>query len=46
MILGGLRYTYYVRAYDLAGRPSPPSNCVTIEPEIPGFDAAAKALPA
>ncbi|HYB10862.1 MAG TPA: NADH:flavin oxidoreductase [Alphaproteobacteria bacterium] len=37
-VLGGLRYTYYVRAYDASGRASAPSNCVAIEPGIPGFD--------
>ncbi len=38
IILGGLRYTYYVRAYDATGRASLPSNNVTIEPKIPAFD--------
>ena len=38
IILGGLRYTYYVRAYDATGRASLPSNSVHIEPPIPAYD--------
>jgi 2,4-dienoyl-CoA reductase-like NADH-dependent reductase (Old Yellow Enzyme family) len=37
-VLGGLRYTYYVMAYDSSGRHSPPSNSVTVEMPMP--DAA------
>jgi 2,4-dienoyl-CoA reductase-like NADH-dependent reductase (Old Yellow Enzyme family) len=37
-VLGGLRYSYYVRAYDAGGRASAPSNSVTVTPEIPAFD--------
>jgi len=39
IILGGLRYTYYVRAYDATGRASLPSNNVVIEPPIPSHDS-------
>jgi dimethylglycine catabolism A len=35
LALGGLRYTYHVRAYDSAGRHSPPSNSVTIDMPMP-----------
>jgi hypothetical protein len=37
LVLGGLRYQYYVRALDIRGRTSAPSNVVTIDmpkPEI------------
>ena len=34
-VLGGLRYTYYVRARDAAGRHSPPSEIVRIEMPAP-----------
>jgi dimethylglycine catabolism A len=34
-VLGGLRYTYYVMAYDSSGRHSPPSNSVTVEMPMP-----------
>ncbi len=34
-VLGGLRYTYFVMAYDSSGRHSPPSNSVTIEMPMP-----------
>ena len=37
LALGGLRYTYHVRAYDSSGRHSPPSNSVTIEIPVPDF---------
>jgi dimethylglycine catabolism A len=37
-VLGGLRYTYHVMAYDSSGRHSPPSNSVTVEMPMP--DAA------
>jgi 2,4-dienoyl-CoA reductase-like NADH-dependent reductase (Old Yellow Enzyme family) len=35
--LGGLRYSYYVTAYDRSGRHSPPSNVVRVAPAIPEF---------
>jgi 2,4-dienoyl-CoA reductase-like NADH-dependent reductase (Old Yellow Enzyme family) len=41
IVLGGLRYIYYVRAYDTAGRASPPSNSVTLDLAIPDFAAEA-----
>jgi dimethylglycine catabolism A len=34
-VLGGLRYTYFVMAYDSSGRHSPPSNSVTVEMPMP-----------
>ena len=34
-VLGGLRYTYYIMAYDSSGRHSPPSNSVTVEMPMP-----------
>ena len=34
-VLGGLTYTYYVRAYDATGRATPPSNSVVVAPPIP-----------
>jgi 2,4-dienoyl-CoA reductase-like NADH-dependent reductase (Old Yellow Enzyme family) len=40
-VLGGLRYTYYVRAYDASGHASAPSNSVTTEPGVPDFDESA-----
>ncbi len=42
-VLGGLRYTYYVMAYDSSGRHSPPSNSVTAEMPMP--DAAPTCTP-
>jgi len=36
-ILAGMRYRYYVRAYDLSGRAGPPSNSVVVEPPIPDY---------
>ncbi|HXP72648.1 MAG TPA: NADH:flavin oxidoreductase [Stellaceae bacterium] len=42
-VLGGLRYTYYVMAYDSSGRHSPPSNSVTVEMPMP--DAAPTRTP-
>ena len=42
-VLGGLRYTYYVTAYDSSGRHSPPSNSVTVEMPMP--DAAPTRTP-
>lgn len=35
MVLGGLRYTYYVRAHDAAGRATPPSDAVRIDLPVP-----------
>jgi 2,4-dienoyl-CoA reductase-like NADH-dependent reductase (Old Yellow Enzyme family) len=43
MALGGLRYTYYVRAYDSSGRHSPPSNSVVVEMPLPELEAAPSA---
>ncbi|MEQ9638599.1 MAG: NADH:flavin oxidoreductase [Alphaproteobacteria bacterium] len=39
LVLGGLRYRYYVRAFDRHGRASPPSNVVSVDMPLP---AAAK----
>lgn len=36
-VLGGLRYTYYIRAYDPSGRAGPPSNIVKIDIPLPDF---------
>ncbi|HMK68904.1 MAG TPA: hypothetical protein VK433_10170 [Stellaceae bacterium] len=36
-VLGGLRYTYHVMAYDSSGRHSPPSNSVAVEMPVPAF---------
>ena len=36
-ILGGLTYTFYVRAFDATGRASPPSNSVRIAPPVPNY---------
>jgi 2,4-dienoyl-CoA reductase-like NADH-dependent reductase (Old Yellow Enzyme family) len=36
LVLGGMRYRYYVRAYDSAGRASTPSNSIAVEPPMPG----------
>jgi hypothetical protein len=36
-ILAGIKYRYYVRAFDSAGRTSPPSNRVTIEPSLADY---------
>jgi 2,4-dienoyl-CoA reductase-like NADH-dependent reductase (Old Yellow Enzyme family) len=41
IVLGGLAYTYYVRAYDAYGRTSPPSNAVRIALPIPHFESDA-----
>ena len=38
-ILGGLAYTYYVRAFDATGRASPPSNSVHLAPPVPDYAA-------
>lgn len=37
LALGGLAYTYYVRAYDAAGRPSAPSETIRVELPIPAY---------
>jgi 2,4-dienoyl-CoA reductase-like NADH-dependent reductase (Old Yellow Enzyme family) len=37
LVLGGLRYTYHVKAFDGAGRTSPPSNSVRVEMPMPVF---------
>ena len=37
VVLGGLTYTYYVRAYDAAGHGSAPSNTVVLAPPAPQF---------
>jgi len=42
-ILGGLRYTYYVRAHDASGRATPPSEAIRVEAPIPAFVAASPA---
>jgi len=43
LILGGLTYHYYVRAFDSFGRCSPPSPVVTVAPEVPTADEGALA---
>lgn len=40
-VLGGLTYSYYVRAYDAGGRASAPSNAVRVEAPLPDFVSAA-----
>ncbi|MGO8914716.1 MAG: NADH:flavin oxidoreductase [Stellaceae bacterium] len=45
LALGGLRYSYYVRAYDRSGRHSPPSNSVTIDMPFPDITEAEPAEP-
>ena len=40
LALGGLRYSYYVRAYDRSGRHSAPSNSITIDMPLPDLTAA------
>lgn len=37
LALGGLRYTYYVVAFDKSGRHSPPSNAVRVDMPMPVF---------
>ncbi len=39
-VMAGMRYHYYVRAYDHSGRPSLPSNTVRLEPELPDHAAS------
>jgi 2,4-dienoyl-CoA reductase-like NADH-dependent reductase (Old Yellow Enzyme family) len=41
-VVGGRRYTYFVRAYDLAGNRSEQSNETTVE--LPGLDSAPTAI--
>ncbi len=41
LVLGGLRYTYHVMAFDKSGRHSPPSNSVRVDLPIPDFTAPA-----
>jgi dimethylglycine catabolism A len=43
LALGGLGYSYYVRAYDSSGRHSPPSNLVRIAMPLPDLSATAPA---
>ncbi len=45
LALGGLRYSYYVRAYDRAGRHSPPSNSISIDMPLPDVTPAEPAEP-
>jgi fibronectin type 3 domain-containing protein len=42
LVLGGLRYTYYVMAFDKSGRHSPPSNAVRIEMPMPSFETPSR----
>ncbi|HLT78374.1 MAG TPA: hypothetical protein VKZ87_13400, partial [Ferrovibrio sp.] len=37
IVLGGLRYTYYVRGHDAAGRATPPSEVIRLEMPLPIF---------
>lgn len=37
VVLGGLRYTYYVRGHDAAGRATPPSEVIRLEMPLPIF---------
>lgn len=41
VVLGGLRYTYYVRGHDAAGRATPPSDAVRIDLPAPTAEPAA-----
>jgi hypothetical protein len=41
LVLGGVGYTYYVVAYDEAGRHSRPSRAITVKQPIPRYDVAA-----
>jgi 2,4-dienoyl-CoA reductase-like NADH-dependent reductase (Old Yellow Enzyme family) len=43
LALGGLGYSYYVRAYDSSGRHSPPSNLVRVAMPLPDLSATAPA---
>ncbi len=40
LALGGLRYAYFVRAYDSSGHHSPPSNIVTLDIPFPNLGSA------
>ena len=40
VVLGGLRYTYYVRGHDAAGRATPPADAVRIEMPLPFAEPA------
>ena len=40
LVLGGLRYTPYVRAFDRVGRARPPSNSVNVAVPMPDFAGA------
>lgn len=39
-VLGGMRYTYHVKAFDKNGRAGPPSNTVRVDMPVPDFIAA------
>ncbi|HEX6957478.1 MAG TPA: NADH:flavin oxidoreductase [Ferrovibrio sp.] len=39
-VLGGLRYTYYIRGHDAAGRATPPSEAVRIDLPCPSAEPA------
>jgi len=43
VVLGGLRYTYYVRGHDAAGRATPPSDAVRIDLPVPIAEPAVPA---
>lgn len=43
VVLGGLRYTYYVRGHDAAGRATPPSEAVRVDMPLPAEVTAAAA---
>jgi dimethylglycine catabolism A len=38
LAIGGLKYSYYVRAVAADGRASPPSNTVRVEPSVPNYE--------
>lgn len=40
VVLGGMRYTYYVRGHDAAGRATPPSDVVRIDLPVPTAEPA------
>lgn len=44
VVLGGLRYTYYVRGHDAAGRATPPSDVVRIDLPIPTAEPASSSI--
>lgn len=37
VVLGGLRYTYYVRGHDAAGRATPPSAAIRVDMPLPAL---------